>query len=59
MDKYFQAESYTTSHYLDGINSKGRFGHAVASLKDLNQDGYEGIYFFNLLYFFLGMVQSH
>lgn len=38
----FQDETYTRYDYIDGINTKGRFGHAVASLKDLNQDGYEG-----------------
>lgn len=38
----FQLESFNTIHFIDGLNSKGRFGHAVASLKDLNQDGFEG-----------------
>ncbi|XP_057656467.1 integrin alpha-PS2 isoform X1 [Diorhabda carinulata] len=34
-------ESFNKSHFLDGINSKGRFGHALASLGDLNQDGFD------------------
>ncbi|KAJ8967511.1 hypothetical protein NQ314_002826 [Rhamnusium bicolor] len=34
-------ESFNTSHFIDGINSKSRFGHAVSTLGDLNQDGYD------------------
>lgn len=35
-------ESFNTSHFIDGINSRGRFGHALSSLGDVNQDGYDG-----------------
>ncbi|CAH1154080.1 unnamed protein product [Phaedon cochleariae] len=35
------AESFNTSHYIDGMNSKGRFGLSLASLGDLNQDGFD------------------
>lgn len=38
----FQIDSFNKFHFIDGTNSKARFGHAVASLQDLNQDGYEG-----------------
>ncbi|KAJ8912906.1 hypothetical protein NQ315_017236 [Exocentrus adspersus] len=34
-------ESFSTFHFIDGINTKGRFGHAVSTLGDLNQDGYD------------------
>ncbi|CAH1104262.1 unnamed protein product [Psylliodes chrysocephalus] len=34
-------ESFNTSHFIDGINSRGRFGHALSSLGDVNQDGYD------------------
>lgn len=37
-----QLESYNVSHHIDGFNSKSRFGHSVASLGDLNQDGFDG-----------------
>lgn len=32
---------------LDGVFVKGRFGLSVASLKDMNRDGYEGKRFFS------------
>ncbi|XP_066258052.1 integrin alpha-PS2 [Euwallacea similis] len=33
--------SFNKSSFIDGINSKSRFGHSVACLGDMNQDGYD------------------
>ncbi|KAL1494758.1 hypothetical protein ABEB36_010304 [Hypothenemus hampei] len=33
--------SFNKTSFLDGVNSKSRFGHSVAFLGDMNQDGYD------------------
>lgn len=35
-------EKFRRHHILDGFNSKSRFGLSVASLGDINLDGYGG-----------------
>ncbi|XP_076250512.1 integrin subunit alpha inflated isoform X1 [Rhynchophorus ferrugineus] len=35
------SSSFNKTSFIDGTNSKGRFGHSVGYLGDLNQDGYE------------------
>lgn len=34
--------SFNKSSFIDGMNSKSRFGHSVAYLGDMNQDGFDG-----------------
>lgn len=40
----FLQESFNKSSFIDGTNSKARFGHSVAFLGDMNQDGFDGTY---------------
>lgn len=41
---FFLQESFNKSSFIDGSNSKARFGHSVAFLGDMNQDGFDGTY---------------
>lgn len=38
----FQAGKFSSMNSRDGLNSKARFGLSLASLGDINKDGYGG-----------------